>query len=240
MPSSAIADRHVVALGGGGFSDWGGTVTALDRFILSLARSDEPRVCFVPTASGDASVYVERFYAAFVPIGCRPSHLSLFGPPYPNLPDTLLEQDVVYVGGGSTANMLAVWRLHGVDEALREAWSRGVVLCGISAGSLCWFEGGVTDSFGALRPLAEGLGLLPGTNCPHYDSEAERRPTYQRAIAAGTLAPGLAADDGVGLHFEGAELARVVCERPGAAAYRVERDDDGVRETRIEPTMLGT
>jgi dipeptidase E len=233
-----MVERHVVALGGGGFSDWAGAVTPLDRFILSLARREDPRVCFVPTASGDAALYVERFYAAFSQLPCRPSHLSLFGPPYPSLPGKLVEQDVVYVGGGSTANMLVVWRLHGVDTALREASSKGVVLAGISAGSLCWFEGGVTDSFGALRPLPDGLGMLPGTNCPHYDSEPARRPTYQRAVGDGALAAGLAADDGVGLHFEGTELVEVVTERPGAAAYRVERDGDGVRETRIEPRVL--
>ncbi|MGZ4136005.1 MAG: Type 1 glutamine amidotransferase-like domain-containing protein [Actinomycetota bacterium] len=233
-----MAERHVVALGGGGFSDWTGAVTPLDRFILSLARREDPRVCFVPTASGDAALYVERFYAAFSQIPCRPSHLSLFGPPYPSLPDKLLEQDVIYVGGGSTANMLAVWRLHGVDAALLRAWSEGVVLAGISAGSLCWFEGGVTDSFGALRPLPDGLGMLPGTNCPHYDSEPDRRPAYQRAVGDGTLAAGIAADDGVGLHFAGTDLVEVVSERPDAAAYRVERDGNGVRETRIEPRVL--
>jgi dipeptidase E len=235
-----VVGRHIVALGGGGFSDAPGAVTPLDRYVLSVAGVDDPRVCFVPTASGDAALYVERFYAAFSQVPCRPSHLSLFGPPYPNLPERLLRQDVVYVGGGSTANMLAVWRLHGVDDALREAWARGVVLCGISAGSLCWFEGGVTDSFGPLRPMADGLGLLPGTNCPHYDSEPERRPTYQRAVADGTLGPGIGTDDGVGLHFEGTELVRVVSERPGAAAYRVERHEGAVRETRIEPDALGS
>jgi dipeptidase E len=233
-----MAERHVVALGGGGFSDGAGAVTPLDRFVLSLARREDPRICFVPTASGEAASYVERYYAAFSRVHCRPSHLSLFGPPYPSLPDELLEQDVIYVGGGSTANMLAVWRLHGVDSALRRAWSEGVVLAGISAGSLCWFEGGVTDSFGALRPLPDGLGILPGTNCPHYDSEPDRRPTYQRAVGEGALAPGFAADDGVGLHFEGTDLVEAVCERAGAAAYCVERDGDGVRETRIEPRHL--
>lgn len=233
-----MAERHVVALGGGGFSDWAGAVTPLDRFILSLAPREEPRVCFVPTASGDAALYVERFYAAFSQIPCRPSHLSLFGPPYPRLPEKLLEQDVIYVGGGSTANMLAIWRLHGIDPILRRAWERGVVLCGISAGSLCWFEGGVTDSFGPLRALPDGLRLLPGSNCPHYDSERDRRPTYQRAIAEGLIPAGIAADDGVALHFTGIDLVDVVSERPGAAAYRVERDGDGIRETRIEPAAL--
>jgi dipeptidase E len=233
-----MTDRQIVALGGGGFSETSGEATPIDRFILSLTGRDEPRVCFVPTASGDGPLYIARFYSAFTRAGCRPSHLPLFNPPYPDLPDALLRQDVIYVGGGSTANMLAVWRLHGVDAALRKAWERGVVLCGISAGSLCWFEGGVTDSWGTLRPLPDGLGFLPGSNCPHYDSEPERRPTYERAVADGVLGPGVAADDGVGLHFVGSELAGIVSERPGAAAYRVERDGDAVREARIEPVPL--
>ena len=231
-------ERHIVALGGGGFSETFGDVTPLDRFILSLTDAERPRVCFVGTASGDAATYVERFYASFTRIDCRPSHLPLFGPPYPDLPDALLEQDVIYVGGGSTANMLAVWRVHRVDRILRQAWERGVVLCGMSAGSLCWFEGGVTDSFGPLRPLPDGLGLLPMTNCPHYDTEAERRPTYRRSVGDGSIGDGIAADDGVGLHFVGTELADVVSEREGAAAYRVEREGAAGRETRIEPRRL--
>jgi peptidase E len=235
-----MPERHIVALGGGGFSEASGSLTTLDRFILSLAATEQPRICFVPTASGDAATYVERFYAAFTRAPCRPSHVSLFGPPYPALPTDLAEQDIVFVGGGSTANMLAVWRLHGVDRALAEAWRRGVILSGMSAGSLCWFEGGVTDSFGPLRPLADGLGFLPGTNCPHYDVEVDRRPTYQRAIADGTLPAGIAADDGVALHFVDTSLAGVVSDHPGAAAYRVERDPTGVRETRIEPVVLET
>jgi len=232
-----VADRHIVALGGGGFSDRR-EVTPLDRFALSLTGSPRPRVCFVPTASGDATPYIERFYAAFTRIESAPSHLSLFQPPYPALPDDVVDNDLVYVGGGSTANMLAVWRLHGVDVALRTAWETGVVLCGISAGSLCWFEGGVTDSFGALRNFTDGLGLLPGSNCPHYDVEPERRPAFQRAIAAGELAPGYAADDGVALHFVGTELVEAVAERENVAAYRVDVRDRSIDEARIVPRSL--
>jgi len=233
-----VADRHIVALGGGGFSDTWGVPTPLDRYVLSLTGKDEPRVLFVPTASGDGALYVERFYTAFSALGCRPSHLPLFSLPYPDLPAALLAQDVIYVGGGNTANMLAVWRLHAIDRILRDAWERGVVLAGISAGSLCWFEGGVTDSWGALRPLRDGLGLVPMTNCPHYDAESNRRPTYRNAIAEGALGPGIAADDGVALHFAGTDLEAVVSERAGAAAYRVERGDDGASETRLEPAAL--
>jgi dipeptidase E len=231
-----MTDRHIVALGGGGFSD-ARDATPLDRFVLSLSERPRPRVCFVPTASGDAASYIERFYAAFTPLECEPSHLSLFQPPHPSLPDDLASKDVVYVGGGSTANMLAVWRLHGVDGALRTVWERGVVLCGISAGSLCWFEGGITDSFGELRAITNGLGLLRGSNCPHYDVEPGRRPAFHRAIAAGELDGGYAADDGVALHFSGSEFVEALTERENAAAYRVEATRP-LEEERIEPRLL--
>ena len=195
-------------------------------------------MCFVPTASGDAAPYIERFYAAFTRVECEPWHLSLFQPPHPALPDDLVGTDLVYVGGGSTANMLAVWRLHGVDVALRTAWEDGVVLCGISAGSLCWFEGGVTDSFGGLRSFTNGLKLLAGSNCPHYDVEPERRSAFHRAIARGELSPGYAADIGVALHFVATDFVEAVSERQNVAAYRVEARDGSVDEVRIVPKLL--
>jgi dipeptidase E len=210
-------ERHVVALGGGGFSDGRDVV---DELVLGLAASARPRVCFLPTASADSAEYVVRFYEAFRE-RAEPSHLELFGRPRRDIRDFLLAQDVVYVGGGNTANMLAIWRVHGVDTVLREAWERGIVLAGTSAGSICWFEAGVTDSFGEeLAPL-RCLGFLPGSNCPHYDSEPERRPTYRRLVDAGELPPGLAAEDGVGLHFVGTELAEAVAGRPDGRAFRV-------------------
>jgi dipeptidase E len=213
-----VSERHIVALGGGGFSDGG---DALDQFVLDLPEAVRPRICFLPTASADSADYVVRFYEAFRE-RAEPSHLELFGRPRHDIRDFLLGQDVVYVGGGNTANMLAIWRVHGVDAVLREAWERGIVLAGISAGSICWFESGVTDSFGEeLAPLP-CLGFLSGSNCPHYDSEPQRRPTYQRLVDAGELPPGLAADDGVGLHFVGTELAEAVAGRPDALAFRVE------------------
>lgn len=232
-----MTDRHIVAMGGGGFSD---DDPLLDDFILGLTGAERPRVCFVPTASGDAAAYVERFYTAFTWRGCEPSHLPLFQPPYPPIGEVLLSQDVIYVGGGSTANMLAVWRLHGVDEVLKHAWERGIVLCGLSAGGLCWFGSGVSDSLGPeLAPLRDGLGLLPGSFCPHYDGEADRRPAYHRYVRERRLPSGIAADDCVGVHFVGTELAEVVTSKIGAAAYRVEADGDAVTETRIEPRPLG-
>jgi peptidase E len=224
--------EHVVALGGGWFSDRADR--GIDDFVLGLAEPGRPRICFLPTASGDSADYVVRFYEAFRE-RAEPSHLELFGRPRRDIRDFLLSQDVVYVGGGNTANVLAIWRVHGADAVVREAWERGIVLTGISAGSICWFEAGVTDSFGdELAPL-RCLGFLAGSNCPHYDSEPERRPAYRRLVDGGELPPGLAAEDGVALHFVGTELAEAVGERPGAGAFRVERG----AETPIPVRYLG-
>jgi peptidase E len=173
--------------------------------------------------------------------GIVASHLALF--PMPNTEDVtahLLDQDVVFVFGGSVAGLLAMWRLHGVDEAMRAAWQAGVVLTGSSAGSICWHLGGTTDSFGPdLRPVDDGLGFLPYSNGVHYDSEAQRRPLFQRLIADGTLPDGYATDDGVGLLYRGTEFVEALGERDGQGAYRVERGPDGrADETRIDPRRL--
>ena len=213
-------------MGGGGFS-MEPENPRLDRFVLSLARSSPPRVCFVPTASGDSERYVANFYRAFAALDCTPSDLGLFERGVDDLAAFVLAQDVVYVGGGNTASLLAVWRAHGLDVILRRAWAEGVVLCGISAGMNCWFEQSVTDSFGArLVPLHDGLGLVPGSACPHYDGEEQRRPVYRQLVTSGALSPGWAADDGAALVFAGAELAEVVSSRPEAAAYRVQPDGE--------------
>jgi dipeptidase E len=228
--------RHIVAFGGGGFSRGGDP--RLDDLVLGLTGRERPRVCFLPTASGDSAEYVVAFYEAFRE-RAQPSHLELFGVPRADPAGFLLTQDVVYVGGGNTANMLAIWRVHGIDSALREAWERGVVLAGISAGSICWFEWGVTDSFGEeLAPL-RCLGFLRGSNCPHYDSEERRRPTFRQLVAAGELPAGVAADDGVALHFDGDELVEAVSARDGAGAFRVERGADGAVETPLPVRRLG-
>jgi dipeptidase E len=238
MGETDITDSHVVALGGGGFSMEPDN-PLLDDYVLSLARCRKPRVCFVPTASGDSESYCLRFYDAFVPRSCTPTHLPLFKRRTADLREFVLSQDVIYVGGGNTANLLAVWRVHGLDAIFREAHKQGVVLCGISAGSLCWFEGGVTDSFGpTLQALWDGLGLIAGSNCPHYDGEAQRRPTYQRLVGEG-LPAGYAADDGCALHFVGGLFHRAVSSRQHAGGYRVERRDGVVEETRLSVSYLG-
>ncbi len=217
----------------------------LDDFVLSLARRTPARVCFVPTASGDAPANVARFYRAMSG-RCVPTDLTLFSssafprnpPGDVDLAAFVAAQDVFYVGGGSTANLLALWRAHGLDRLLREAWSSGAVLAGVSAGMNCWFEASVTDSFGPLAGLNDGLGFLEGSACPHFDGEPQRRPTYHRLVAEG-LAPGYAADDGAALHFEGEALSEVVSSRPGAAAYRVERRGSEVVEATIAARFLG-
>jgi dipeptidase E len=233
-------NRRIVAMGGGGFS-MEPENQLLDRFVLSLARAERPRVCFVPTASGDSERYVASFYRAFAAFDCRPADLGLFERRVADLRAFVLEQDVVYVGGGNTASLLAVWRAHGLDRILAEAWEAGVVLCGISAGMNCWFAQSVTDSFDIARlaPLHDGLGLVPASACPHYDGEEQRRPVFHRLVAASDLMDGWAADDGAALVFSGSELEEVVSSRPGAAGYRVERTGDGVAEQRLATRYLG-
>lgn len=220
-------------MGGGGFSEEPDN-PLLDDFVMSLTGEDLPRVCFLPTASGDAEGYITKFYGAFGNGRCNASHLSLFNPPSTPFGEVLLSQDVVYVGGGSTPNMLALWRLHGIDTILLEAWQRGTVLCGLSAGSLCWFESGITDAFGrGPEVVSDLLGFLPGSHSPHWDSEPERRPVFVSAVATGLLPPGYAADDGAALHFIGTELHEAVASRPTSQVYRVDARGAAPLPTRL-------
>jgi peptidase E len=207
---------------------------------LSGVTGRMPRLCHVGTAGGDQRSFQALFSDAGRAAGISVSHLNLFS--MPNTDDMtgmLLEQDVVWVGGGSVANLLALWRLHGLDESFRKAWAAGVVLSGVSAGSICWHVGGTTDSFGPdLRPVTNGLGFLPFSNGVHYDAEPQRRPLYQRLVADGTLPGGYATDDGTGLVYRGTELTEAVTEVRGKGTYRVTRDGSQAREERIEPRML--
>ena len=232
---------QIVALGGGGFSIERDS-SLLDDYVLSLTEAERPRVCFLPTASGDADHYVVRFYRRFAAT-CDASHVSLFrrdqgtGGVEDDLASHLLAQDLVYVGGGNVVSMLGAWRAHGLDDVLREAWRRGIVLCGPSAGSLCWFDEALSAFHGTPRGV-RGLGLLPYSNCVHYDAEPTRRAEYHRFVGDG-MRPGFAAEDGVALHFRSTRLQRAVSSRVDGRAYRVERTGDGVVETRLEVTHLG-
>ena len=209
---------------------------------FALAGSpDRPRICYVGTATGDSLNGIAGFYRAFGGSDARASHLELFA--MPNVSDVrthLLAQDVVWVGGGSVANLLAIWQVHDLDTVMREAWEAGVVLAGVSAGSICWHVGGPTDSYGPdLRPVTNGLALVPYGNGVHYDSEEQRRPLLHQLVGDQTLPVSHATDDGVGLVYEGTELVEVVADRPGVAAYRIERGADAsVTETRLEPRLL--
>ena len=215
----------------------------VDDHILDLARGnrgrERPRVCFVPTASGDSQAYVAAFYAAFARRS-EASHLALFGRTIADLERFVLDQDVVYVGGGNTANMLLVWRVHGLDRILARAWDAGIVLAGTSAGANCWFERSSTNSFGPLAALNDGLGFLPGCFSPHYDGEPTRRPLLRQLVGRGTLPDGFAADDGGALVFRDRDLAEVVASLPAARGYRVVRGPDGEAiETELPTRYLG-
>jgi dipeptidase E len=229
--------KQIIAMGGGGFSMEPDN-PLLDQYILKQARKSIPKICFIPTASGDADNYIQRFYAFFEKQDCEPSHLSLFKPPARDLESFLLQKDILYVGGGNTKNMLALWREWGMDSILRKAWEQGIVLAGLSAGSLCWYEEGVTDSYGDILKSIKCLGFLKGSHCPHYDGEADRRPAYHKLVASG-ICGGVAADDGAAIHYIGQDTFKIVSSRPNAKAYEVTYDGQ-VRE-RILPTLyLGT
>lgn len=212
----------ILTLGGGGFSMSEDGSSLIDDLLLEMTGKDRPRVCFVGTASGDSAEYAERFCDAFAG-RAETSLLTLFGRPSQpfTAPSHVLSQDLVYVGGGSTANLLALWRLHGLDRALAKAAAGGTILAGISAGMNCWFEASSTDSFGPLAPLRDGLGWLPGSACPHYFGEDGRAERFRAWIADGTLPAGHAADDHVALLWRDGELIEAVGERPGGEAFVV-------------------
>jgi dipeptidase E len=222
----------ILAMGGGGFTA-GPADPALDELVLELAEAPRPRVCLLPTAGGDSEYQIRRYYETYGDRLCEPTHISLFRlgrHPIP-LREHLLAQDAIYVGGGSMVNLLAIWRAQGLDRILREAWEAGVVLAGLSAGSMCWFEWGVTTSSGQAAP-APGLGFLPGSNSVHHDSEPARRPVYLEAIRSGAIPSGYAADDGAALIFRGTELDEVVSARPGARVYAVDAAGERALEAR--------
>lgn len=243
--SKSESRGHIVALGGGGFSTEPDN-PMLDDFILSLAPRQPAKICFVPTASADSEAYLVKFYRAFSGRAI-PTDLTIFDPKTlprrpehtVDIPGYVAEQDIIYVGGGNTANLLAIWRAHGLDRILREAWMQGKILCGISAGMICWFQDGLTDSFGRLDPLGDGLGFINASACPHYDGEKGRPEAYRKAIRDGMLA-GYAADDSAALHFRGAELAEVVTSREDAGAYRLELVNGEAIETRLQARYLGS
>ncbi len=227
---------QIIPIGGGGFYRDPGNL-ALETYLVRQTGASTPRVAFVPTASGEPDHYIAAFYSAFLKLNCRPSVLTFFKRT-PDVRSFLLSQDLIYVGGGNTKSLLAVWRDWGLPELLREAWQSGTILAGVSAGAICWFEQGLTDSFAdGLRAL-DCLGFLPGSCCPHYDGEPQRRPSYQRLIAGGEVAQGVAIEDWTAVHYKGTGVHRVVTSKPGARAYNVRSVYGSVQEVPLSADLL--
>ncbi len=221
-------EKTIIAIGGAGFYN---TDLVLEKYILAQSGKENPLILFVPTASGDSPQYITYFYDVFNQLSCKPSHLSLFNPPkHMPLEEYILSHDIIYVGGGNTKNLLALWREWKLDEIMRKAWEKGIILSGSSAGSLCWFEQGVTDSLPGRLSVLNGLGFLPGSNCPHYNDESERRPSYQRFVATQQIKPGVAQDQRVALHYRGTKIYKIVSNKNNQNAYWVEKTEDSFAE----------
>lgn len=242
MGATPDMNGQIVVMGGGGFSMEPDN-PLLDDYILSLSRRQPARVCFLPTAAGDSPAYVARFYRS-LSSRCLPADMTLVDSDLARRPRAtgdlaafVREQDVFYVGGGNTVHLLALWRAHGLDHLLRDAWLAGAILCGVSAGMNCWFAASVTDGFGDLAPLNQGLGLLQASACPHYNEQG-RRQAFHQALMSG-FAPGYAAEDGAALHFVGQHLQAVVTSRPHAKAYRVGLRDGQIFEDELPARFLG-
>lgn len=236
-----MAEKQIVA-GSGGFQYAGGysQIGPIIKYVLKLTGKNEPRFCFVGTASGDSPVAISNFYNACLGHSIKASHIQLY--PFPNHKDLeshILSQDAIWVTGGSVANLIAVWKVHGLFEIFRKAWENGIVLSGISAGSICWSAGGTTDSFGPdLQIIHNDNAILPFSSGVHYDSEEQRRPLFQKLIKEGELTEGYASDDGVALHFIGTKLHKAIADEEGKAAYRVYKSGGRIIEERIEPELL--
>ena len=230
--------KQIIVIGGGGFYRDSENLE-LEKYLIRQTGVDNPRVAFVPTASGEPDHYIASFYSAFLKLGCRPSVLTFFKRT-PDLRSFLLDQDVIYVGGGNTKSLLAIWRDWGAAEILREAWESGIVLTGVSAGAICWFEQGLTDSFSdGLRPL-DCLGFLPGSCCPHYDGEAQRRPSLHRLLLSGEISAGVAIEDWTGVHFRGTEIHKVITAKRGARAYSMRSVYGSIQEVPLQTDYLGS
>lgn len=230
-----MTTKHIIAMGGGGFS-MEPENPLLDLYVLKQSGKICPKVCFFPHATDDALRYTLNFYQAFSKLNCQLTWLSLYNPHTADLESFLLEQDVIYVGGGNTKSMLAVWREWGVDNILRKAHDKGIVLSGISAGANCWFEQCSTDSIPGPYRMLPCLGMLPGAFCPHYDGEPNRRPQLHQKLRNKQIMSTLACDDGAGAHFINGELVGIVSSRPHARGYKVYCDESGSVIEHILPT----
>ena len=236
MSTVSRALPQIVALGGHNLTASEEDVT-LSRYILDQVPAERPRICFLSQGSGEDALYIANFYRHFLELNALPSDLSLFKPHTADIAGFLLAHDIIYVGGGNTKSMLALWREWRVDLILRQAWDQGTVLSGVSAGAICWFEQGLTDSIPGKLTALDCLGFLTGSCSPHFDGESERRPSYYRLIADGEMAGGFGIDDNAALHFVGAEPPRIVTSRAGATAYRIERISAGAIESKLQASV---
>jgi dipeptidase E len=229
--------QQIIAMGGGGFS-MEPENPALDCYVVAQTHLNRPKVCFLAQASSEGREYIINFYKAFTDLGCLPSYLSLFTPHTADIADFLMSQNIIYVGGGNTKSMLALWREWSLDKILRDACDNGTILAGLSAGANCWFEFGLTDSIPGKLSALPCLGYLSGSCSPHYDGEAQRRPNFQRMIASGEIPPGIAFDDSAAGHYLDGQLHKVISSRPNAKGYRVEREGNAAKETVLETKYL--
>jgi len=234
--------KQIIGLGGGGFT-MEVKNPLLDLYILAAANKPNPKVCFLPTASGDNEHYIDFFEEVFGRYPCVPTHLNIFSPRVSDMEDLLLSQDIIYVGGGNTKSMLAVWREWGVDKILRKAYEQGILLAGVSAGMVCWFEECITDSIPHKFTTLPCLGFLQGSACPHYDGQKGRPEAYHRLVEENQISDGYAVDDCVGLHFIDDKLVRTVSSQPNVAAYYIHRDvgeRGAISEDIVKPEFLGS
>ena len=232
--------KQIIAIGGGGFSKYGEYSPSnflMEEYILKQTQKDNPRICFIPTASGEAPKYIVDFYRTFTNFSCKPTHLSLFEPPIQGIEAFILEQDAIYVGGGNTKSMLALWKEWKLDVYLKKAWEKGIVLSGISAGALCWFEEGVTDSIPGTLTRLPCMGFLAGSHCPHYDSESARRGSFQQMIKDG-MSNGIACDDNVAAHYIDDHLAKVVRASGKGSAFQVQKSGEEIVEKALDVVEL--
>jgi peptidase E len=230
--------RQIIAMGGGGFSMEPGN-PLLDQYILNQSKKVTPKICFVPTASGDQTEDIENFYESFKKMDCEPSHLSFFEANFDCLEDFIFQQDIIYVGGGSTRNMLLIWENWGLNRILKEAYEKGIILAGLSAGANCWFEEGVTDPLNGPLYKLNCLGLLKGSLCPHYSEEEKRIPSYHQMILKGDIKAGYGVDDGTALHFVNDSLFKVISSTVSSKAYFVRKENNSIIEKPFETIFLG-
>lgn len=230
--------KQIIAFGGGGFS-MEPENPLIDDYILVQSDKAKPNICFIGTASGDAESYSDRFYKCFNTKSCNPTHLSLFKGKTADIESFILKQDIVYVGGGNTRNMLVLWKEWNLDKILFNAYEKGTILTGLSAGAICWFEQGLTDSVPGQLNALNCLGFLKGSNCPHFDGEVERQEAYKNKILSGEMKAGYACDDGVGLHYVNEKLEKIVSSRPNAKARFFSVNNNVLDEEIIKPIFLG-